>query len=141
MSDRQRLIDELVVDEDVRLKPYLDSVGKITIGCGRNLTDKGISDREAFDLLDHDVDEAVSDLANAFPWFLTLDPVRQRAVVNLRFNLGPTRFRTFRKFLAAMAACDYAEAEQQLVRSKWVTQVQKRRSGRIRRQIATGAEP
>lgn len=140
MNDRQRLIDELVSDEGVRLKPYSDSGGHLTIGVGRNLTGKGLSSREAFDLLDHDVDEAVADLAGSFPWFVTLDAVRQRAVVNLRFNVGPVRFRTFHKFIAAMAAGDYAEAEQQLVKSRWITQVQKSRSHRMRRQIATGTD-
>src|SRR3990167_10644091 len=119
MIDRQRLIDELVIDEGLRLKVYRDTRGLETIGVGRNLRDKGISSREAFDLLDHDVDEAVADLTEAFPWFVTLDAARQRAVVNLRFNLGPTRFRTFKKFLAALEAGNYAEAEQQLVKSSW----------------------
>ena len=33
--------------EGRRLKPYTDTVGKLTIGYGRNLTDVGISDEEA----------------------------------------------------------------------------------------------
>ena len=96
-SDRGVLIDELVTDEGLRLRPYVDTVGKVTVGIGRNLTGKGISKREAFDLLDHDLDECVADLA-AFPWFLMLDAVRQRAMVNLRFNLGPSRLRSFKRF-------------------------------------------
>lgn len=140
MTDRQRLIDELVSDEGVRLKAYRDTAGNITVGVGRNVTGKGLSSREAFELLDHDVDEAVADLAGSFPWFVLLDATRQRAVVNLRFNVGAQRFRMFKKFIAAMAAGDYAEAEQQLVTSRWITQVQPSRSLRVRRQIATGMD-
>lgn len=125
-TDRQRLIDQLIIDEDLRLKPYVDTVGKITIGCGRNLSDKGISHTEAMMLLDHDLDEAITDLAGAFPWFLTLDAIRQRACCNLRFNLGPTRFRGFKKFLAAMAAEDYPKAASELRRSRWYGQVGRR---------------
>ena len=107
------------------------------VGIGRNLTDKGISKREAFDLLDHDLDECVADLA-AFPWFLMLDAVRQRAMVNLRFNLGPSRLRSFKRFLSAMAIQNYGKAAAELRDSKWFTQVQASRSSRILHHIATG---
>ena len=139
MSDRGLLIDEIVKDEGLRRFPYIDTVGKCTIGIGRNLTDKGISKREAFDLLDHDLDECVADLAS-FPWFLTLDAVRQRAVCNLRFNLGPGRFRSFKRFLSAMAIKNYGKAAAELRDSKWFRQVQKSRSARILHHIATGEE-
>jgi hypothetical protein len=37
--DRQKLEDELTVDEGKRLKAYKDTVGKWSIGIGRNLDD------------------------------------------------------------------------------------------------------
>ena len=46
---------ELIADEGLRLKPYTDTVGKITIGIGRNLTDVGISKEEAYALCDTDI--------------------------------------------------------------------------------------
>ena len=49
------LHDELVRDEGVRLKPYRDTVGKLTIGTGRNLDDMGISEVENAMLLDNDI--------------------------------------------------------------------------------------
>ena len=138
MSERQMLIDQLVKHEGLRLRPYVDTVGKMTVGVGRNLTDKGISSREAFDLLDHDLDECEADLTGAFPWFITLDGVRQIAITDLRFNLGPTRFRLFRELIGAMAAGDFVMAAEQLIRSKWATQVQPDRRDRLYRQLATG---
>lgn len=44
--DMAMLLSELSRDEGRRLKPYLDTVGKTTIGVGRNLTDVGISEDE-----------------------------------------------------------------------------------------------
>ena len=132
------LIDELVADEGLRLKPYLDTVGKWTLGVGRNLSDKGISSREAFDLLDHDLNECVADLAGEFPWFVKLDAVRQRVVVNMRFNLGPSRFRQFKQTIAAIAAGDYVKASEQMLKSKWASQVGQR-AQRLARMMATGA--
>lgn len=137
MTDRQDLFDELVRDEGLRLKPYRDTVGKITIGVGRNLTDKGISSREAFDLLDHDVDDAVADLAGAFPWFARLDAVRQRVLVNMRFQLGAAGLRRFRATLAAIAAGDYVAAGDHMQASRWATQVPAR-AQRLIRMMKTG---
>lgn len=139
MTERQRLVDQLVLHESLRLKPYTDTVGKITIGCGRNLTDTGISQREAFDLLDHDLDAAVADLAGAFAWFVHLDPVRQRVLVDMRVNLGPTRFRQFTKMLAAVAAGEYVAASVQMAQSRWAGQV-KTRAQRLGRMMATGQD-
>jgi lysozyme len=138
MSDRQDLVDELIADEGLYLKPYRCPAGFLTIGVGRNLETVGLRPREVMELLEHDVDEAVADLAGSFPWFVTLDGVRQRAVVNLRFNLGPKRFRTFQKFLAAMARKDYPAAAAELVASKWYAQIQTSRRERICGQIRSG---
>ena len=41
-------------------KPYKDTVGKLTIGVGRNLDDVGIGEEEAEVLLRNDIKDAVS---------------------------------------------------------------------------------
>lgn len=135
------IVDQLVAHEGLRLKPYVDTVGKVTIGIGRNLTDKGISSKEAFEMLDHDLDECVADLAGAFPWFVKLDGNRQRAIVDLRFNLGAPGFLLFKKFIHAMAVSNYAVAGTELIRSKWAGQVQSERRKRIVTMIETGIDP
>lgn len=138
--DRRALLDQLVRHEGVRLRPYTDQAGKTSIGVGRNLTDAGISREEAMTLLDHDVDEAITDLAAAYPWFAYLDSVRQRAVVDLRFNTGAQGFRTFHEFLRAMALKDYPSAAYQLRASAWAGEVG-RRARDLSVMIETGKEP
>ena len=138
MSDRQKLVDQLMQHEGLRLKQYMDSVGKMTIGCGRNLTDVGISQAEAMILLDHDIDLAIGDCAT-FPWFVTLDAVRQRVMIDLRFNLGPRRLRSFKRFLRLMAESDYAAAAGALRDSLWYRQVRSR-GVRLVRMMATGLD-
>lgn len=135
--DLDALTTELVRDEGLRLTPYTDTVGKLTIGVGRNLTDVGISKAEALDLLAHDIDACVADLTSSFPWFARLDDVRQRVLLNMRFNLGPTRFRQFRQMLAAVQAGDYVKASEQMQSSRWAEQV-KGRAQRLVRMMATG---
>ena len=136
-AERQALTDLLIRHEAVRLFPYTDSVGKITIGCGRNLTDVGISYAEAMLFLEHDIDAAITDLAAVFPGYLRLDAVRQRVVTDMRFNLGPSRFRGFRRMIAALATGDYVHAAQHMRASKWFQQV-KSRGVRLARMMETG---
>ena len=139
MSDRQRLVDQLLLHEGLRCKPYTDTVGKITIGVGRNLTDVGISKREALDLLDHDLDAAIADLASAFPWFLELDAVRQRVLVDMRVNLGLTRLRGFVNMLQAVEQGDYLTASEHMRASRWAQQV-KFRADRLANMMASGLD-
>ena len=82
------LIEQLELHEGRRSKPYLDSVGKWTVGVGRNLSDKGLSDDEIDYLLANDLRECRADLAS-FPWFAGLDDVRRNVLIDMRLNLGP----------------------------------------------------
>ena len=44
--DRQQLVKIIAKHEGIVLEPYKDSLGISTIGIGRNLEDRGISDGE-----------------------------------------------------------------------------------------------
>jgi lysozyme len=130
------LRDQLIAHEGLRLKPYHDTVGKLTIGVGRNLTDVGISQEEALYLLDNDLRASIADLER-LPWFESLDPIRQRVVVDMRFNLGPSKFRGFHNTIAAMTVGDYERASRLMLRSKWAEQVGGR-AARLARMMQTG---
>lgn len=121
-SDDPELIEALKRDEGVREKPYYDSVGKISIGVGRNLDDKGLRPDEIRFLLKNDIEEALAD-ARKFSWFPRLDRPRQRVIVNMIFNLGAPRFRNFKKMLAALEKQDYIKASEEMLDSKWARQV------------------
>ena len=120
---RDRLLRHLERDEGLRLKPYTDTVGKLTIGIGRNLTDVGISEGEARALLENDIDRAEANLDRALPWWRGLDAVRQEIMVNLTFNLGIGGLLTFKNTLAAIKAGLWANAARGLRASKWARQV------------------
>ena len=139
-SERERLKIQLQRHEGVRLRPYTDTVGKLTIGVGRNLTDMGITLDEAMMMLDHDIDRCVVELATAFPWFISLDPMRQRVCVDLCFNMGIARLSGFKNTLAAVARRDYDAAAQGLHDSKWYGQVG-RRGPWLVEALRTGVEP
>jgi lysozyme len=86
------LLADLRRDEGTVLHAYQDHLGFWTIGTGR-LIDKrkggGISQAENDMLLANDVRRVQARLDVILPWWRKLDPVRQRAVTNMAFQLGP----------------------------------------------------
>lgn len=107
------------------LFPYHDTVGKLTIGYGRNLTDRGISREEAELMFSNDLAEAIAD-AESLPYYTRLDPVRKLVVCDMVFNLGLTKFRNFVKLNAALGRGDYVRAAHEMYDSKWYRQVERR---------------
>jgi lysozyme len=122
MVDRQKLVKQLKVHEGVRLKPYVDSVGKLTIGIGHNLTDRGLTIRQVELILDDDIADAVAFAERFLPFYSGLDEVRQRAIVDMVFNLG-SKLLQFKATLAALSAKDWESAANHMLDSLWARQV------------------
>jgi lysozyme len=144
--NREILRAELTRDEGLRLKVYRCTAGKLTIGVGRNLDDvgifpheteklkitkdsciqKGITKEQAMALLDSDIDRCISDLDRRLPWWRTLDPVRQRVLINMCFNLGITGLTGFRNTLRMIQQGQYEAAARGMLNSLWARQVKSR---------------
>ena len=116
----------LIKHEGLRLKPYLCTAGRTSIGVGRNLDDNGITEAEAMSMLDRDIAVTVSALRDEFLWFADLDRTRKDAVISLGFNMGVRKLTTFKKFIAAMVAKEYETAAAEILDSTYATQVGKR---------------
>lgn len=127
--DIKVLVAELERDEGLRLKPYRDTVGKLTVGVGRNLDDVGLSQDEAEYLLQNDIKRACADLDANLPWWRELDDVRQRVLVNMCFNMGIGSIQAGRGLLSfgitllKVKSGDYAGAAAGMLASKWAGQV------------------
>ena len=122
----KRLEDLLIVHEGYRQFPYKDTVGKLTVGIGRNLDDVGVSMDEARYLLRNDIRIAKDQCVRNFYFFEDLDQVRQDALVNMCFNMGITRLKGFKKMLKALSEKDYQKAAEEALDSKWAKQVGRR---------------
>jgi lysozyme len=144
-EDREKLTRQLMRHEGTgpvkhgRFLPYEDTVNVMTIGYGRNLSARGLSAAEVVILLENDIDECIRDCDQTWPWFATLDPIRQRVLVDMRFNLGHTGLLKFTKTLAAIEAGEYELAAARLLQSLWARQVGQR-AIRLSKMMATGAE-
>lgn len=112
------VITMLIRHEGLKLKPYRDTVGKLTIGVGRNLDDLGLTENEARYLLENDLGRIRCELDDALPWWRALDDPRQTVLLNMTFNLGLTRLMGFQKFLHALAHGEYLTAAAELIDSE-----------------------
>ena len=163
---KHSLEDQLILHEGLRLEVYKCPADYWTVGVGRNLEGKpltkaeqqyilgcsGLTPEQVIDilkgrggtrdealfLLANDIEDAVKDLSH-FDWFGGLDPVRKKVVIDMRYNLGPTRFRQFRRMIAALSVGDYKVASWEMQDSQWYHQVGNR-SKRLIRMMATGED-
>lgn len=123
------LIQMLKVHEGVETHAYRDTVGKMTIGVGRNIDAAdglGLSMREIEYLLANDIERVEQELVGALPWtvdLIVIDCPRFDALVDLCFNLGLPRFLNFVKALDACAKEDWETAANEFMDSRWATQV------------------
>lgn len=126
--------EQLERDEGFQSFPYRDSVGKLTIGYGRNLDDCGISKIEAQFMLSRDIMRVSSQLEETWPWIQTLNDARKGALQNLAFNLGIHGLSKFTNFLSSMEQGQWEDAAAHLLDSKAAKQLPVR-YGRLAKQI------
>lgn len=119
------LIDWIKKHEGLRLFPYRCTSGKLTIGYGRNLDDKGISTEEAKAMLDTDIKQCAKELSH-FQWYID-QPINVRyALINMCFNIGLPKLLRFKRMIAAIEKKDYDEAADEALDSLWAKQVGQR---------------
>lgn len=116
------LLARLTRTEGRRNKPYVDTVGKVTIGIGHNLTDKGIPDSMVEELFKLDIGEAASG-AETLAVYNKLDPIRQTVLVDMIFNMGLEDLKQFVNTLSCISRSDYEGASNNMLSSKWAQQV------------------
>ena len=123
---------------------YPCSEDKLTVGYGRNVDPdggKGLTEEEAQYLLRNDVTESLADLNNLFPFAGELDDVRLGALVDMRFQLGPNRFRKFKKMVAAVPEAarsgDWTKVADEAEDSRWRWQTPER-AVRVIGELRTG---
>lgn len=121
--NRDRLIEDLKRDEGMRTNLYRDTVGKQTIGVGRNIDDRGISIAEAEFMLANDIDNVEAELNFKIPWWVNMPADAKRALANMCFNIGWPRLEGFQKMLAALKDGNYPKAADEALDSRWAGQV------------------
>lgn len=146
---RDLLVAELERDEGIRgdlyddatgktLKPGMTLVGNPTVGCGHNMLANPLSQPDIDRFLENDIASACLDLDHTFPWWRSLDDVRQRVLINMTFNMGVAGLLTFHDTLAAIKAGHWADAAAWMRLSLWAQQVGAR-AERLAHMMETGS--
>jgi lysozyme len=116
---------DIISAEGFKLKPYKDTVGKTTIGVGRNLDDVGLMKEEVLFLLENDIKRIQKELDSIEEFSLLSEP-RQRVIAEMVFNLGKGNFMKFKNMRQAIQLQDWNRAANEMLNSLWAKQVGKR---------------
>lgn len=138
----EKLTAQLRRDEGVKAAAYQDHLGFWTIGVGRLIDSRkpgaGLRPDEIDYLLKNDINDRVQALTKALPMlFPKLDEARQAVLLNMAFQMGTAGLLGFKSTLALVEAGKYAEAAEQMLKSKWATQTPAR-AKRLAEQMKTG---
>jgi lysozyme len=115
------LVESISRHEGLKLEPYFDTNGVLTIGYGHILS-RPISRRAAMLIREDDI-ESAHVAAQAYAWFADLTPTRQRVIVEMIYNLGAAGFSRFRRMIHALTLKDYVGASREMLDSHWHHQV------------------
>jgi lysozyme len=151
MRGIDNVVDQLKLDEGLRLMTYRDSLGHLTIGYGCNLeahperlaelVNGTTTQSRAESWLVLDVQEALALLHGGAPWCFDLDVVRRGALTNMTYNMGwgdgHKGLSSFKTFLALMQAEKFDAAADDMSQTLWARQVGAR-AIRLSIQVRTG---
>lgn len=118
----EKLKAQLTTDEGRKKHVYEDTVGKLTVGVGRNISDRDFSDDEIDLMLSNDIAIIEHQLDKHLPWWRQMNDVRQNVLANMCFNLGISRLLGFKNTLRFVREHQYAAAAEGMLDSKWAKQ-------------------
>ncbi|WP_419147558.1 glycoside hydrolase family protein [Pseudoalteromonas 'SMAR'] len=132
----KNLFNQLKRHEGVRLTVYHCPSGYATIGVGRNLEQRGLSETESDYLLTNDINEFTQSVRENIDTS-KCNPAREAVLINMAFNLGITGLLEFKNTITAVEAGDWELAAFEMLDSRWAVQVGGR-ADELAEQMATG---
>lgn len=134
------LAEQLEQEEGRRRAVYQDHLGYWTIGVGRLIDARkggGLRDSEIDLLLANDIAATTAEVTRALPWVAALDEPRRAVLIGMAFQMGVQGMLGFRTTLGLVQAGRYAEAGDQMLRSRWAQQTPAR-AYRMAEQMRSG---
>lgn len=142
MIDIEELHKRFVDNEGLRLKPYRCKANKWTIGIGRNFQDnplsskeaayighdlsQGITEEQAYYLLDTEVNRIMKDLDKRLPWWRELDDNRQFVLLDMSYQMGVDGLLGFHNTLKYIREGYHIKAADNLLKSLYAKQTPNR---------------
>jgi lysozyme len=116
----------LVRHEGTMCTLYQCTEDKWTIGVGRNLTDRGITEEEAMYMLDNDIKRVMNQLDEYWTVWRSFPEKGQMVCLDMCFQMGIQGFMGFRRTRALMEMGMWLEASEELLDSKYAIQTPSR---------------
>ena len=131
-----QLREELDQDEGCIYEVYLDHLGYPTFGIGHLITYRDrehdwsvgtdVDEWRVEEVFEEDVQTVLSDCEKLYDDFYELPEEVQLIVANMMFNMGYTRLSKFRGMKRGVDSRNWEEAADEMVDSRWYTQVTNR---------------
>jgi len=131
-----KLREELKVDEGVKYEIYLDHLGLPTCGIGHLITESDeehskpvgtvVEQERVKQLFALDMMVTIDECKVLYPDFDDLPEECQHIIANMMFNMGRPRLTKFKGMKAGVDARDWNAAADEMVDSRWYTQVTNR---------------
>ena len=132
----EQLREELERDEGIIYKIYNDHLGYATFGIGHLVLESdpeygaplgtAVSEERCYEVFEQDVQTVLSDCEKLYEDFYDLPEDAQLIIANMMFNMGLTRLSKFKGMKRGVDARDWETAADEMVDSRWYTQVQTR---------------
>ncbi len=132
----EQLREELERDEGIIYKIYNDHLGYATFGIGHLVLESdpeygaplgtAVSEERCYEVFEQDVQTVLSDCEKLYEDFYDLPEDAQLIIANMMFNMGLTRLSKFKGMKRGVDARDWETAADEMVDSRWYTQVQRR---------------
>ena len=116
----------LIRHEGTMCTLYQCTEDKWTIGVGRNLSDRGITEDEAMYLLDNDIKRVMNQLDEYWTVWRSFEKRGQMVCLDMCFQMGIQGFMGFRRTRALMEMGMWLEASEELLDSKYAIQTANR---------------
>ena len=146
--DINKLREELEFDEGCVYKIYNDHLGYPTFGIGHLVLESDpehgepvgtpVSKERVIECFEKDIDSVFYDIDRNLSWAAEQPEDIKRVLANMCFNLGITRLLKFKKFLGALELKHYKSASEEMMDSRWATQVGPRAT-RLRDRVLNAA--
>ena len=134
--NKDKLREEIAEDEGCKYEIYLDHLGLPTCGIGHLITEAEeehgktvctvVEQDRVQNLFALDMAVTIDECKVLYPDFEDLPEEVQHIIANMCFNMGRPRLSKFKMMQAAVNARDWNEAAEQMIDSKWYTQVPNR---------------
>jgi len=122
--DYCHLLAQLTRYEGFRLRHYQDTAGKLT--AAKQTPIRAVRADAVATTLERDLRRIATQLEDQWPTFRKLDPVRQRVLLHIAFNIGVARLLAQRGLVRAVDVCSWNAAADEMFMSEWATQDQGR---------------